>query len=309
MLTMQPDADSIQIVPSEKLEWHPCWSQLGRSDLKCARLTVPMDYNRPLNASKDNPKVHIALTLVPGQHTGSKKHSTSPLLLNPGGPGGPGATFALLVGPMLQKIVGADQDVIGFDPRGIGATTPRADCFSNPPWSGGEEDDLAEGLLQRILWILSGNEVGNVNSSSDALFKLDTRARTIAKLCQRKDVLHGKDSILRYVHTPSVSRDMISIIDAWDEWTASESSSESFREGNSSEISESGDLDAKGKLSYWGFSYGVSYTSKIVLLILTGNYTDAAWCNIRIDVSQPRPSNGSRWRCGCRPLRCSCLGR
>jgi hypothetical protein len=253
--------------------------------------------------------VHIALTLVPGQHTGSKKHSTSPMLVNPGGPGGPGAIFGLMVGSMLQKIVGLDQDVIGFDPRGIGATTPRADCFSNPPWSGGEEDDLAEGLLQRVLWMMSGNEVGNVNSSSEALFKLDTRARTIAKLCQRKDLLAGKDSILRYVHTPSVARDMISIIDSWDEWMESESSSEPLAESSSSETSESADSDAKGKLSYWGFSYGVSYTSKMVLLILTGSLTDAAWCNIRIDVSRPRPSSGPRWCCRCRPLRCSCLGR
>jgi hypothetical protein len=43
-----------------------------------------MDYNRPLNASKANPKVHIGLILVPGIHTGSEKASKSPLLLNPG---------------------------------------------------------------------------------------------------------------------------------------------------------------------------------------------------------------------------------
>jgi hypothetical protein len=264
---MPPDADFVQIVPSEKLEWHPCWGQFF-PDLKCARLTVPMDYNRPLNASKDNPKVHIALTLVPGKHTGPKKHSTSPLLLNPGGPGAPGTMFALFAGPHLQTIVGADQDIIGFDPRGIGATTPHADCFSYPPWVGGEEDDYLQGTFQRLLWMVSGREVGNVNSSSDALFKLDTRARSIAQLCQRKDSLQGEDSIFRHVSTPSVARDMISIIDAWDEWTSSDASSESFdvEEGNSCETAESGDLDTKGKLFYWGFSYGVSYTSKIVLL-------------------------------------------
>jgi hypothetical protein len=80
-------ADLSQITPSEKLEWHPCFEW---TTFKCARLTVPMDYNRPLNASWDNPKVHIALLLVPGAHNGPKKASTSPLLLNPGGPGGSG---------------------------------------------------------------------------------------------------------------------------------------------------------------------------------------------------------------------------
>jgi hypothetical protein len=70
-----------------------------------------MDYHRPLNESADNPKVHVALVLVPGKHTGPKKFSTSPLMLNPGGPGGSGALFALGFGDQIHKIVGEDQDV------------------------------------------------------------------------------------------------------------------------------------------------------------------------------------------------------
>lgn len=95
-----------------------------------------MDYNRPLNASNDNPKVHIALAMIPGaDHTKTGEYSASPLLVNPGGPGGPGASFAVLIGKMLQRIVASDrsQDVIGFDPRGIGATTPQANCWALPP--------------------------------------------------------------------------------------------------------------------------------------------------------------------------------
>lgn len=91
-----------------------------------------MDYHRPLNESEDNPKVHVALLLVPGKHDGPKKFSTSPMLLNPGGPGGSGVGMALGFGQRLHALVGEDQDVIGFDPRGIAATTPRTDCFSYP---------------------------------------------------------------------------------------------------------------------------------------------------------------------------------
>ena len=83
-----------------------------------------MDYHRPLNESEDNPQVHIALLLVPGKHEGPKKFSKSPLLLNPGGPGGSGVTFALGFGDRIHKIVGEDQDVIGFDPRGIEQRLP-----------------------------------------------------------------------------------------------------------------------------------------------------------------------------------------
>jgi pimeloyl-ACP methyl ester carboxylesterase len=140
-----------QITPSEKLEWHSCFAE----PFKCARLTVPMDYHRPLNASKNNPKVHIAMILVPGNHTKTKKFSKSPLLLNPGGPGGAGALFALGFGQRIQQIIGDQgQDIIGFDPRGIGATTPHADCFSYP-YEGAEtaeDEDLARGNFHRILW-------------------------------------------------------------------------------------------------------------------------------------------------------------
>jgi len=255
---------SMQIAPSEKLEWHPC---LGR--FKCARLTVPMDYHRPLNASKDNPKVHIALLMVPGTHNGPRKFSTSPLLLNPGGPGGSGVLMALGFGERIHKIVGADQDVIGFDPRGVGSTTPRADCFSYPPSASdagsapdSAKEDYARGDFHRFLWLVSGKDVGTVNSSSDSLLKLDVRARTKAKLCEEKNSFNGRDSIMRHVHTPSVARDMLSIVDAWDEWTGtleseSVNSPENEIDNERPKTEESSSLDTKGKLFYWGFSYGV----------------------------------------------------
>lgn len=261
------------IIPSEKLEWHPCY------DIHlCARLTVPMDYHRPLNVSKDNPKVHIALIMLPGRnHATTKKYSTSPLLLNPGGPGGSGTQMILGFGPRIHKIVGDDQDVIGFDPRGIALTTPRTDCFSYPPssnvlnpTSSTEENDYGGGAFNRLVWELASRGIGTANSSSDSLGKLDVRARALARLCEEKDALSGRDSIFKYVDTPNVARDMLSIVDAWDAWT----------DGMKDEESDSGDdflhhnpveimygstppeildypgLDTKGKLVYWGFSYG-----------------------------------------------------
>ena len=177
----------------------------------------------------------------------------------------------------LGNVIGEEQDVIGFDPRGIGATTPRADCFAHPlkssatgaAWQNAEED-VARGNYHRTMWEMSGKEVGNVNTTSGSLQKLDTRARTLAKLCEEKDSLNGKDSILKYVHTPSVARDMISIIDAWDEWTASletQAAAPCHKEvvapepkpGEADHETSEGQnaLDTKGKLVYWGFSYGV----------------------------------------------------
>lgn len=118
-----------------------------------------MDYNRPLSVSKDNPKVHVALAMIPGVgHIETGNYSASPLLINPGGPGGAGAFFALGIGSMLQSVVSTDksQDVIGFDPRGIGATTPRADCWSYP--SNGKDttdEDIRTGAFNSWNCILS----------------------------------------------------------------------------------------------------------------------------------------------------------
>jgi hypothetical protein len=266
--------DSAQIVPSEKLEWYPCFSY--QPAFKCARLTVPMDYHRPLNESEENPKVHLALLLVPGKQDGPKKASTSPLLLNPGGPGGSGVQIALAFGDRIHKVVGEDQDVIGFDPRGVGATTPRTDCFSYPSgWpnahtedsSTGGGEDYALGMFHRLLWMTAGNEVGIVNSSSGSWQMLHARAKSHAKLCQEKDSILGKDSIFKYVNTPNVVRDMVSIIDAWDEWADSlipscgMDNSQAAPEKEDNLRQSDTNLSTKGKLVYWGFSYGVRFLS------------------------------------------------
>lgn len=135
----------------------------------------------------------------------------------------------------------------------------------------------------------AGSGIGNVNSSSNSLQKLNTRAKTIAKLCERKDSLYGKDSILRYSHTPSVARDMITIIDAWDELSesvkADEQTEVAKRESQENDADDEGEgPDTKGKLVYWGFSYGVRHALAPFQLILNSS-VDSSWCDICIDVS------------------------
>lgn len=253
----------LQIMPSEKLKWYPCFDVPG-SRFKCARLTVPMDYHRPLNESVDNPKVHIALILIPGNHA-EDEFSESPLLLNPGGPGGSGTLFGLGAGSLIQTIVGGDQDVIGFDPRGIGATTPPADCFSYGGTYDGVGDDQARGDYHRLLFNTAGQAIGLANTSSTALRYLNARAKAMAKLCAEKDSLSGQSSIFRHAGTPSVARDMISIIDAWDDWTSSIKEESPYSDIADNKPKDAS-LETKGKLVYWGFSYGVCIFNHIMII-------------------------------------------
>lgn len=268
------------IKPSEELNWVPCFRGDYVEEFYCSRLTVPLDYNRPLHASKSNPKVHIALVLLPGKnHTEAGTWSESPMLINPGGPGGEGTRMLLTRGKALQTIAGTDLDVIGFDPRGIGATTPHADCFAKD----GQGD--AGSLLRRELWQIGSLAVGIANTSSTATETIIIRGRGLTKLCSTQD---EEDSILRYAGTPNVAQDMLSIVEAWDRWTSKESSGP-LKVQTSVELrrrtDESSGLSTRGKLVYWGFSYGTvlgatfatMFPDKVGRMVLDGVVDSDQW--------------------------------
>ena len=92
-----------------------------------------MDYHHPFTAAPRNSKVDIAMVMLPGvNNTFARDFSVSSPLVNPGGPGGSGISFALGAAERLRQVVGEGQDIIGFDPRGVGEPTPQVDCFVFP---------------------------------------------------------------------------------------------------------------------------------------------------------------------------------
>ncbi|WP_329265130.1 alpha/beta hydrolase [Streptomyces pseudovenezuelae] len=98
------------------------WKKCGTDDtptLQCGSVKVPLDYAKPQGR-----KITLALSRVP--HTAKKYQG--PLLVNPGGPGGSGLGLAGFVASNLPKAVAAQYDVIGFDPRGVGKSSPALDC-------------------------------------------------------------------------------------------------------------------------------------------------------------------------------------
>ncbi|MFC9153784.1 alpha/beta hydrolase [Streptomyces bauhiniae] len=98
------------------------WKDCGTGDyptLQCASLKVPLDHARPAGR-----QISLALSRVP--HTAQT--SQGPLLVNPGGPGGSGLTLAGYIAAALPAKVAAQYDVIGFDPRGVGKSTPALNC-------------------------------------------------------------------------------------------------------------------------------------------------------------------------------------
>lgn len=102
---------------SSSPEWGPCPEDVAAPGVQCTTLKVPLDYRNP-----GGPTIDIAV---------SKLASTKPakrrgvMLMNPGGPGGPGLTMpdGLRAAGMPSSVLDA-YDLIGFDPRGIGRSTP-----------------------------------------------------------------------------------------------------------------------------------------------------------------------------------------
>jgi len=131
--------------------------------MKCASLQVPLDYANP-----GGRKISIALSMVPA--TAPKDQQQGIMLVNPGGPGGTGRGLPLTIAQTIDPSVAADYDIVGFDPRGVGGSSPALSCdptffdSARPdydPASPAEEQELisrakdyAAGCEQRYGWLL-----------------------------------------------------------------------------------------------------------------------------------------------------------
>jgi pimeloyl-ACP methyl ester carboxylesterase len=101
--------------------WHSCPTDELPAGTQCGGLTVPVDYSKP-----DGDKARLELIRFPA--TGKKIGS---LLINPGGPGGSGVDAAVGFVQALPPEVREKFDFVGFDPRGVGSSTPTLRCNSD----------------------------------------------------------------------------------------------------------------------------------------------------------------------------------
>lgn len=131
----------LQSFYAQQLQWGPCApfakteddrAPFGDAKFDCARLKVPLDYANP---SGRGAEIAVLRQKASGEKVGS-------LLFNPGGPGGSGMGFVASVskgladGPLAKRF-----DLIGFDPRGVGASTPTLDCLNDAEWAVNRADD------------------------------------------------------------------------------------------------------------------------------------------------------------------------
>ncbi|HXQ96322.1 MAG TPA: alpha/beta hydrolase [Candidatus Acidoferrales bacterium] len=92
------------------------WTGCG-APFECGTVRVPIDYSHPSSGSIDLALIRLPAT-GPGPWLGD-------LLTDPGGPGDSGVAFVRDAGQaVFSARLRAQFDVIGFDPRGVGASDP-----------------------------------------------------------------------------------------------------------------------------------------------------------------------------------------
>ena len=111
-----PGSEALSRFYSQRLDWKEC------EGAQCATLEVPVDYAKPQGDT-----IELALVKVPARKASKRLGS---LVVNPGGPGGSGVDYARAADFIVGKGVRDAYDVVGFDPRGVGRSSP-IDCLTD----------------------------------------------------------------------------------------------------------------------------------------------------------------------------------
>ena len=167
---------------SQEVSWYPCGDSGGiqktdeQGKFSCATVTVPMDYNNP-----DGKTIQVAVKkrAADGESRGS-------LFINPGGPGGSGISLVEAVDKSFSKDLLAGYDVVGFDPRGVGSSTPITCQDAKSAEEASAEQPQEESSFEN--W---------AQGYMDEVSKLEKQCRE-----------HSEPGLLDHVGTASVARDL-----------------------------------------------------------------------------------------------------
>ncbi|MFJ9388572.1 alpha/beta hydrolase [Nocardioides sp. NPDC101246] len=109
-----------EAAPPDSITWGKCPAEISPlpipDGMQCGTLKVPLDYSDP-----DGKTIDIAVSRLASTKPDKRRGI---LVTNPGGPSAGEGYPAMLVAMGLPQSVRDSYDVIGFDPRGIGRSTP-----------------------------------------------------------------------------------------------------------------------------------------------------------------------------------------
>ena len=166
---------------SQKVSWYAC-AKKGMAEatsgqdtgFTCAKVKVPLDYDNP---GGETIEIAVKKRAAGGDSIGS-------LFVNPGGPGGSGIDLVDEAGSYFSKKLTSSYDVVGFDPRGVGASTA-VDCLTD-----------AE---------LDAERAGANDPATPSASAAEERAQKMGEACTSKTSTSG---LLDHIDTISVARDL-----------------------------------------------------------------------------------------------------
>jgi pimeloyl-ACP methyl ester carboxylesterase len=126
VLTVSPPADAGDdaAAAAPAIAWGRCSdARLRSAGAQCGMLAVPLNHADPSGRT-----IRIAVSRIKATAPASARQG--PLLINPGGPGGEGLRMSATLYRDLPRSVATAYDLVGFDPRGVGASRPRLTCKS-----------------------------------------------------------------------------------------------------------------------------------------------------------------------------------
>ncbi len=110
-----PQGEGLDGYYTQKLNWSDC-----DAGFECTTFNVPIDYTNPSDSAM---QISVIRKLATGSSLGS-------LILNPGGPGGSGIEYTTYAEYVVSDTLRENFDIVGFDPRGVGKSTP-VECLSD----------------------------------------------------------------------------------------------------------------------------------------------------------------------------------
>ena len=171
---------------SQTIDWEDCSD--GTSPFQCGTVTVPLDYEHP-----DGRTITIAVRKLPASDSDAEHGS---LFINPGGPGASGVAMMQVMAPMFTEELRGAYDIIGFDPRGVGQSTPIT-CWTN--------DEIKQHLAN------PSDDAGPTDPLKGVTYKnvpaqdkIDRGAANAARCAQHSQV----PELLDHVGTRDVARDL-----------------------------------------------------------------------------------------------------
>ena len=172
---------------NQGIDWQDCSD--GTSPFQCGTVTVPLDYGNPGGRT-----ITITLKKLPASDSDAEHGS---LFFNPGGPGASGIQTLETLATALPKELRASYDVVGFDPRGIGQSTPIT-CWT--------DEDIHQVLTDAQNGKLS--DLASIDTASStyvsAQEKINLGAADAAACTQHSEV----PELLDHVGTRNVARDL-----------------------------------------------------------------------------------------------------